>query len=132
MILCCLPEHNSTFCRLHSSIASGSLRNSPLPLHGASMTIASKKFSSDEKSEASLLLTTTFSAPHLIMLSCKGGTLPLMVSLLTRRLPFDKSDCICVDFPPGAAQRSKTRRDPDRSSVCLNACSRNILLASCT
>ena len=60
------------------------------------------------------------------------AALDLITSLLTSRLPVPISDCSSVDLPPGAAQRSSTRNGWLVSVVCVSACSRNILDASCT
>src|SRR5205809_635768 len=80
----------------------------------------------------SLLVTTTFTAPHFVIFSDKMFTLVLITSLLTNKLSLEIIDCSKVDFPPGAAQRSNTFKGSVRSQVCLITSSRNMLLASCT
>src|SRR5690349_7345868 len=112
MLQCC------TFCKLHSLIASASFRNNPLPLHGASTITMSNRFLRAVKSAGSLFVTMVFDAPHLIIFSDSTFTRFLMTSLLTKTDCLFNNDCIWVDLPPGAAQRSSTTNDSFRSQVC--------------
>src|SRR6185437_9862422 len=128
--LLCLQSFTAS--SLHSRTASGSLRNRPLPLQGASTTSRSKKPGSRIKSFGSLLLMIPLKEPHLSICWCSTETRVLITSLLTSRESFDIRLWISVDFPPGAAQRSSTFRGLERSAAWRNACSRNIPDASCT
>ena len=65
IILRCLCQQISTFLRVHSSIATGSLRNIPSPEQGNAGENYIKKDGKAEKSAGSLLVTTTSGCPPL-------------------------------------------------------------------
>ena len=69
---------------------------------------------------------------HLMIFSFKIFALDLITSLLTSKLSFEISDCICVDLPPGAAQRSNTFNGLFSGKHRRKTCSKNMELASCT
>ncbi len=124
-ISCCLTEHAVTAVSLHSFAAFGSLRKSPSPLQGASTTMTSNNSPALPKSDESFCVTIEFANPHLAMFCCKTLFLDEITSLLTSKPePFIK-DNKCVDFPPGAAQRSKTIGSSFSFMACKKSCSRN-------
>ena len=121
----------STFSPLHSLTATGSLRNIPSPEQGTSVNMTSKKSVKEEKSAGSLLVTTTPECPHFVRFSANTCERLRITSLATSRLPAGNTLRACVDFPPGAAQRSSITTGPS-PTYRLKACSTNIDEASCT
>ena len=128
IILRCLCQQISTFSGVHSSIATGSLRNIPSPEQGTSVRMTSKKDGKAEKSAGSLLVTTTSGCPHFARFSAKTCERFRMTSLATSRLPSGSTLRAWVDFPPGAAQRSNIIAGS--LMYWRNACSTNIEEAS--
>ena len=130
IILRCRCQQISTFSGLHSSTATGSLRNIPSPEQGTSVRITSKKEGKAEKSAGSLFVTTTSGCPHFVRFSAKICDRFRITSLATSKLPSGNTLRAWVDFPPGAAQRSSITTG--FVTCCRSTCSTNIEEASCT
>src|SRR5258707_5201402 len=117
---------------LQENAAPGSFLYNPLPLHGASISMISKKSGILLKCDGSLLDTMPFALPHLVIFWVKTGTRVLITSLLSKRDCGEIRDWINVDLPPGAAHKSRTFNFCPRSAICFNAYETNIPDASCT
>ena len=98
----------ATFAVLHSSSDSGSLRNIPSPEHGASQMIRSNMAPSGWKSDAQLFVTIVLGFPHLVIFSARMLALCLTISLAISTEHRGSAEMASVDFPPGAAHRSRT------------------------
>ena len=107
-ISCCRPAQRRTFSGLHSVIAVSSLRNIPSPEHGASTMIPSKNAGKYFVSRPeSSFVTTAFRIPMRSIFCERIFARAGWISLLTRSPSPPSLAAACVDFPPGAAQRSR-------------------------
>ena len=105
----CLSAHKVTFSGVHSFIAVSSFLNIPSPEHGASTTILSKKHGKNFAMFSGVSLhTTAFGTPSLSIFCERILARCGKISFETRNPLLPSIPAICVDLPPGAAQRSQT------------------------
>ena len=102
-------SHSRKLFSLHSEMAFSSFRNMPSPEQGASTSTRSNAPFSLVNRPGSLLVTITWSHPHLMMFSLRMVALDLMTSLEINNEFSGRQVASNVDFPPGAAHKSKAR-----------------------
>ena len=108
-IFACSLRQNASISASQLFTISGSLRNIPSPLQGASTRILSKKFGSRSAIRSGVsLITIALRIPASSTFFRSVFALPALMSFATRSPVPPSLAPSCVVFPPGAAQRSST------------------------
>ena len=114
----CISESSADFSGVQSRARASSFRNMPSPEHGASRRILLKKAGKRCASLAGLSsVTSMFLMPKSSRFLRRALALEVLISLASRKPVSFKAAPSAVAFPPGAAQRSRTKSPGSTGSL---------------